>query len=92
MREWVVVGEGKFEKSVPRALNVMIHWARESKEYDPDVASRSITMLFFSLFLAEVAIVSEGSGTVEKVAANIVRLLFEGLGKQSSNANIHPRR
>lgn len=90
MRERVVRNEGTFEESVFKPLNVMIYGAQESKEFDFDVPSRSITMLFLGLLRAGIVLVSEGSGTVEEVAANVVRLLFEGLGKQSSSANASP--
>ena len=92
MRERVVVNDGTFEESVFKPLNLMIDVAQKSKEFDPDVASRSITMLFLGLLRAGVVLVSEGSSTVEEVAANIVRLLFDGLGEQSSKTSIRQRK
>lgn len=91
MRKPVVVSEVTFEESIFRTLNVIIYGAKKSKEFDSDVASRSITLLFLSLLRAGIVLVSEGSSTVEEVALNVIRMLFEGLGKRSSNANIHLR-
>lgn len=84
MRERVVLDKAAVEEGFIAPLSSMIEKAERSDVFAEGISSRAITFYFLGLLRSGIVLVAEGTSTVEEAAANVVTLLFDGIGGGSA--------